>query len=313
MNKKLIPAFLIFALIFTLAACGDVEKNTERDTANNASSYETAAETESADDTTGNTGVSETSGSAETTTEKESPKETAAAATAAKETAPAGTTAPPAQKSAPRFEDLTKEQIFEIFSISLNNVKIAKPGFTRDSIMQVEDIKTSVASSIVSAIQPILFPEKLETVQIGKGEPCDALFSPDGKDYAVRLSPEDIGDIKIEREGENYAITLTMPETVNPNYADSPYAGVFTVITLEDVMRDYVGKIPGATVAIENIKLRYHGCWAKATVNPYGEVIAYDSYVRADINVTDAKYILITGVVLDGVVSTTTGFRDFIW
>lgn len=235
-----------------------------------------------------NTGVVEntTARPQETVTLPEITTSPAENTTAAPVPVPENTTAAPVQKTP---LTMSKAELLEWFNLSLNNVKEGMPGFTRAKQTTVADISLSnqLANTLVSFVKGMLLSEEVETKTAAKGQSCVELMSPDGERYVSQLSMADIKDISVMAQGTGYAVTVTLPDAVNPTKDEGAYAKIFNFITVDDVVNTYAPKV-GATVARNNIKVTYSGCTAKAVISPDGKVESYNTYVTCVVSLKDA-------------------------
>ncbi len=196
------------------------------------------------------------------------------------------TTAPAAQKTP---LEMSKEELLAWFNDSINGVKDGMPGFKRAKLTTVSDIKLSnqAANTLVGFVKGALLSEEVEEKTAVKGQSCAELMSPDGERYVSQLTMADIKDITVTSEGTGYAVTVTLPEAVNPTKTEGAYAKIFNFITVDDVVNTYAPKV-GATVERSNIKVTYSGCTAKAVISPEGRVEAYNTYVTCVMALKDA-------------------------
>ena len=235
-----------------------------------------------------NTGVVEntTAKPQETVTLPEITTSPAENTTAAPVPVPENTTAAPVQKTP---LTMSKAELLEWFNLSLNNVKEGMPGFTRAKQTTVADIVLSnqLANTLVSFVKGMLLSEEVENKTAAKGQSCVELMSPDGERYVSQLSMADIKDISVMAQGTGYAVTVTLPDAVNPTKDEGAYAKIFNFITVDDVVNTYAPKV-GATVARNNIKVTYSGCTAKAVISPDGKIESYNTYVTCVVSLKDA-------------------------
>ena len=184
---------------------------------------------------------------------------------------------------------MSKAELLEWFNLSLNNVKEGMPGFKRAKQTTVADIVLSnqLANTLVSFVKGMLLSEEVEEKTATKGQSCVEIMSPDGERYVSQLSMADVKDISVMAQGTGYAVTVTLPDAVNPTKEEGAYAKIFNFITVNDVVNTYAPKV-GATVARNNIKVTYSGCSAKAVIAPDGKVESYSTYVTCVVSLKDA-------------------------
>jgi len=225
--------------------------------------------------------------------------------------APENTTAAPVQKTP---LTMSKAELLEWFNLSLNNVKEGMPGFKRAKQTTVADISLSnqLANTLVSFVKGMLLSEEVEEKTATKGQSCVEIMSPDGERYVSQLSMADVKDISVMSQGTGYAVTVTLPDAVNPTKDEGAYAKIFNFITVDDVMNTYAPKV-GATVARNNVKVTYSGCTAKAVISPDGKIESYNTYVTCVVSLKDAtvKKGVTINTDVDFTLISTTDYTNF--
>lgn len=227
-------------------------------------------------------------------------------------TASAESTTAPAVTKTPL--EMSKTELLEFFNSNMNGVKENMPGFKRDKLTTVSDIKLSnqLANTLVGFVKGALLSEEVETKNATKGSSCTEIMSPDGERYVSNLLYDDIKSINVTVEGTDYVVTVELPEAKNPTKSSGAYAKVFNFITVDDVVNTYAPKV-GATVARNNIEVNYSGCYAKAKFTPDGKVVSYDTYVKCVISLKDAS--IKKGVTIntdvDITLVSTTNYTNF--
>lgn len=206
---------------------------------------------------------------------------------------------------------MTKEEQLEYFNTCINNVKSDFPGFKRAKLTTVSDIVLSnkAANAFVSVVKDALLSEEVEEKTAQKGSSNMELMSPDGERFVSQLTMSDISDITVTANGDNYIITVFIPDAVNPDKESGSYAKIFNFITVSDVENTYAPKV-GATVAKKDIKVNYSGCYAKAMLSPDGKVLAYETYVTCVMSLKNAQISIISTDV-DITLASTTRYTDF--
>lgn len=186
--------------------------------------------------------------------------------------------------------EMSDAELLEWFNTAVNNVKESMPAFERAKLTTVSDIVLSnqIANSLVSFVKGALLSEETEIKTATKGSSCVEVMSPDGERYVSQLTAADIKDITVTAKGTSYEVTVTLPDKVNPTRDEGAYAKIFNFITVDDVIEVYAPKV-GATVAKNNIKVSYSGCYARALISPDGRVEAYDTYVTCVMSLIDAS------------------------
>lgn len=225
--------------------------------------------------------------------------------------APENTTAAPVVKTP---LTMSKAELLEWFNLSLNNVKEGMPGFKRAKQTTVADISLSnqLANTLVSFVKGMLLSEEVEEKTATKGQSCVEIMSPDGERYVSQLSMADVKDISVMAQGTGYAVTVTLPDAVNPTKDEGAYAKIFNFITVDDVMNTYAPKV-GATVARNNVKVTYSGCTAKAVISPDGKIESYNTYVTCVVSLKDAtvKKGVTINTDVDFTLVSTTDYTNF--
>lgn len=225
--------------------------------------------------------------------------------------APENTTAAPVQKTP---LTMSKAELLDWFNLSLNNVKEGMPGFKRAKQTTVADISLSnqLANTLVSFVKGMLLSEEVEEKTATKGQSCVEIMSPDGERYVSQLSMADVKDISVMAQGTGYAVTVTLPDAVNPTKDEGAYAKIFNFITVDDVMNTYAPKV-GATVARNNVKVTYSGCTAKAVISPDGKIESYNTYVTCVVSLKDAtvKKGVTINTDVDFTLVSTTDYTNF--
>ncbi len=293
--KKLISFALAFVLVFSLASCMKVNI--------------TLPEKELGI----NTGVAEntTARPQETVTLPEITTSPAENTTAAPVPVPENTTSAPVQKTP---LTMTKAELLEWFNLSLNNVKEGMPAFKRAKLTTVSDIKLSnqAANTLIGFVKGALLSEEVEEKTATKGQSCVEIMSPDGERYVSQLTMSDVKDISVMAQGTGYAVTVTLPDAVNPTKDEGAYAKIFNFITVDDVVNTYAPKV-GATVARNNIEVRYSGCTAKAVISADGKIESYNTYVTCVMALKDAtvKKVVTINTDVEITLVSNTDFTDF--
>lgn len=209
---------------------------------------------------------------------------------------------------------MTKQEQLDYFNNNLNNIKSDFPAFKRAKLTTVSDIVLSnkAANTLVGFVKDALLSEEVEEKTAVKGSSNMELMSPDGERFVSQLTLSDISDITVTAQGENYIVTVFIPDAVNPDKESGAYAKIFNFITVNDVVSTYAPKV-GATVEKSNIKVKYSGCYAKAMFSPDGKVIAYETYVTCVMSLIDAsvKKVVTINTDVDITLVSTTRYTEF--
>ncbi len=212
--------------------------------------------------------------------------------------------------------EMSKEELLGWFNHSLNSVKENMPGFKRAKQTTVADIVLSnqLANALVGFVKGMLLSEEVEEKTVEKGQSGVEFMSPDGQSFVSQLTMADVKDISVAAEGTGYAVTVTLPEAVNPIKDEGSYAKIFNFITVDDVVNTYAPKV-GATVDRNNIKVTYSGCTAKAVISADGKVEAYNTYVTCVVSLKDAtiKKGVTINTDVDFTLISTADYTNFVY
>ena len=211
--------------------------------------------------------------------------------------------------------EMSREQLLNYFNSSLNDVKISYPGFKRTKLTTVNDIKlsNSLANQFVSMFKSALLSEDAEEKTASKGSSSEAIanMSPDTERYVSNLMISDIENITLATAGDNYVVTVYLPDAVNPGKDSGAYAKIFNFITVDDVEKTYAPKV-GATVSRNNIEVKYSGCYAKAVISPDGKLQGYETYVTCVMNLKEAKITDFIKTDVEITLASDTQYTDFV-
>ena len=242
------------------------------------------------------------------------PSASVPAASAAPSASVPAATQPGAQAAANPLS-YSKEELVNYFNTSANKIKTGKPSFTKEEQSGVNDIvlSNSLANSLVGVVKGALLDEDLITTPVAKGQDCNAIVSPEGQSYVSTVSAAEIADITIQPAGSGYTMTVTMPEATNPEDSGA-YGKIFQFVSVDDVVNDYAPEV-GATVARENISIRYSGCTATLTVDANGNPTEYATHVSCVITLKDAsiKKGITINTDVDLTLATDTRLSGFGW
>jgi len=180
---------------------------------------------------------------------------------------------------------LNKEELIDYYNAAVNFVREAKPSYTREERLKVNDFKTSIARGAADGlIRPIvknMMPGDPEYTSRKKGEDNVDHFFIEQPVSAVRAS--DVKSITAKKDGANYVITITMGSEVNPERkGNSRYSRVFQIQTRQDVLDKLADG--GLTGDAKNCTLTYRDGKAVVTINEKGQIIRASTgfYVDAD-------------------------------
>jgi len=171
--------------------------------------------------------------------------------------------------------ELSQAEQLAYFNLVVNRVREEKPGFQRRELQQIAGFRSSLmegaVDELINSVVQQLMPAEWKQRGIAAGESNQDLFMNESI-YASALRPEDITFISCKKQGDNWIIELLVKEEINPakglNSAHGRYA---FVATREEVIADLVAA--GMSVRLANLTLRYHNGFARATVNPQGQVV----------------------------------------
>lgn len=183
----------------------------------------------------------------------------------------------------------SKDELVAYFNSCANKIKTNKPSFTKEEQSGVSDIvlSNSLANSLVGVVKDALLDEDVVSTPVAKGQDCNGIVSPEGQSYVSTITSADIADITIQPAGNGYTMTVTMPEATNPEDS-GPYGKIFQFVSVDDVLNDYAPEV-GATVARENITLRYTGSTATLTIDASGNPTEYSTHVNCVVTLKDAS------------------------
>ena len=197
------------------------------------------------------------------------------------------------------------------FNAAVNRIKTGKIGFRKSKLTATEDIVLSntLANSLVSLVKGALLSENAAETDVARGENSDAVMSPYNVPYVSRLTDADVQTIEAVPQNGGYVITVYVKGETNPESAGSICSRIFEFLTVDDVVNTYAPKV-NAEVAREDIEVVYDGCYAKATVDPSGALLEYETYVKATMTLKNARIRIITTDVT-AVLASTTKYTDF--
>ena len=210
-------------------------------------------------------------------------------------------------------DTMSNQELLDFFNSSLNALKANKVGLTRSKLTTIQDLvlSNSLANSLVGMVKGMLFSEETEYASAAKGQSNNDVLSPSGQTFASALTLNDIKSINVQKNGNNYVITVVGVDCANPTSA-SPCAKVFDYLTLDDVMNVYVPKV-GATVARENVSVSFKNSNAVLTVSADGVVSGYETHTYNYLTMKNAsiKKGVTISTDLDVTLYTVTKFYDF--
>lgn len=210
-------------------------------------------------------------------------------------------------------DTMSNQELLDFFNSSLNALKANKVGLTRSKLTTIQDLvlSNSLANSLVGMVKGMLFSEETEYASAAKGQSNNDVLSPSGQTFASALTLNDIKSITVQKNGNNYVITVVGVDCDNPTSA-SPCAKVFDYLTLDDVMNVYVPKV-GATVAREDVGVSFKNSSAVLTVSADGVVSGYETHTYNYLTMKNAsiKKGVTISTDLDVTLYTVTKFYDF--
>jgi len=270
--KRILTLVLALALalcaVVTLAGCNKTPELDPTEPVVNPDDYTTEAIIET------DPPVEETEPPEETTEEEETEPEAAAAAD------------PTA---------MNKEELVAYYNDVVNAARDAKPAYKRVEVLKINSVKTSLAGGILDGLlNPIvknLMPGDPKDTAKKKGESnVDHLFLEQATS-AVKAS--DLSSITAKKSGNNYIITLTLGNEVNPaRMGASKYSRVFQIQTREDVLKDLAEN--GLNAQPNNSKLTYNKGKAVVTINEKGQIVEAHTEFYVDAEAKQAKLSMFT-------------------
>ena len=206
---------------------------------------------------------------------------------------------------------MSPEEQLSYFNIAVNRIKASNAGFTKSKLTATKDItlSNSLANSLVGLVKGALLSEDATVTTVKKGESSNAVMSPYNVPYVSQLTLDDIEGVDVEPSGDGYVITVRVKGETNPEATGSICSRIFEFITVDDVVNVYAPKV-NAEVAREDIEVVFGGCYAKATVDGSGSVVAYETFVQGTMKLKNAKIRIITTDV-EVVLASTTKYTDF--
>ncbi len=237
---------------------------------------------------------------------------TAAPVTLPPETTAAPVTEPPTE--APKTPDMmSADELLAYYNETLNRVKSENLGFNKSKLTSILDLQlsNSAANTLVGFVKGMLLKDTADETSVAKGQSGKDVFSPPGKDYVSILKPEDVTNVKCEKSGNNYVITVNVVGETNPAEGSAMSRG-FDFMTVDDVMNIYAPKV-GATVARENVEVVFSDCYGVLTVGANGQIQSFRTYVKGVMNMKDAsvKKVVTINTDLAVTLASTTDYTNF--
>ncbi|MCL2513333.1 MAG: hypothetical protein FWF08_05485 [Oscillospiraceae bacterium] len=209
--------------------------------------------------------------------------------------------------------DMTKDQLLSYFNECLNRIKTEKPGFTKSSLMKLNDLKISanLPQAMVDAALYKIFKRAPDTVTVEKGSAAEGVMPVVGKNYVSALETGDIKDISValdEANGGNYIITVLIKD---PAGTGSPYDKIFDYMTLNK-MNGYIEQIEDAYVASGSVSLSHYDSRAEIAVDKDGHIMKYTQTINGSAKIKQAELMTFTAD-WEFFGTTEVIFSGFIW
>lgn len=169
---------------------------------------------------------------------------------------------------------LSKNELIQYYNDAINRVRNDRPGYTRTEVLKITGVKTSLlggaADGAINGVLKNQMPGDPSVSQRSKGENnADHFFNPL---QVSNVLPSDVTSISAKKEGDNYVVTLTLGQEINPaTDGFSKYSRMFFIATRQDVLDAL--EINGVTSDVNNTSLTYHDGKSVITVNGEGQII----------------------------------------
>ena len=179
--------------------------------------------------------------------------------------------APPAN-----LNTLSQAEQLEYFNKAVNRVRTERPGYSRTEQLKIESMNfTGVVRAVQGIINNIasnLMPGDLKSNTMAKGQNNQENWMSEGAN-ASSLRTQDITSINSRKDGDNWVIEVRIRDSVNPNKTDSSIARIAAIQTREEILKAITDEGP-IDADPNKATVRYHGGYARVTVNAEGQVIA---------------------------------------
>ncbi|MDR1928102.1 MAG: hypothetical protein LBQ33_05635 [Oscillospiraceae bacterium] len=323
MVSSLLASLLVLAIAAGLVACGGDPAENSTSTATTATTTTTTTEedvavvepvtTETQSDTlpTGTSTVPTAvitlpNGSTVVTTAA-----TRVVTTIAATAAPVGALTPPAN-----LNTLSKAEQLAYFNKVANNVRVAKPGFKRDNLEKIDEIKlsgaASIANGIVASVKDEAMPGEWEYETIKKGSKNGGKFFSDNTN-ASDLKVSDITSITSTKSGTGWKITVKLIQEKNPaKGGKSAHSRVACIATRDEVLKTITDISDLITASENDCVLTYHDGYATLTVNAKGQVTSSECGFQVGAVANNVKISFITTNVT-APQSTVVKCHDFVY
>ena len=169
---------------------------------------------------------------------------------------------------------MNKTQLIQYYNDAINLVRSAKPGYTRNEVLKINNFKTSLLGGaidgLINGVVKNVMPGDPEVESKSKGASNVDHFYHPHQTSAVRES--DVSSITAKKEGANYVITLKLGSETNPAQGGaSKYSRAMFIQTRQEVLDSLSNS--GLTGDVNNVTLTYHDGQSTITVNDKGQII----------------------------------------
>ncbi|MDR3344250.1 MAG: hypothetical protein LBT21_01440 [Oscillospiraceae bacterium] len=220
---------------------------------------------------------------------------------------------------AANLNTLSKAALLAYFNKVANRVRTEKPGFKRDSLNRIDEVKlsgaASAANSLVEMVKKRLMPGEWEYETIAKGKANGGKFLSDNTN-ASDLRESDITGITAVKTGANWTITAKIKQEDNPAKGlASAQARVNCIATRDEILQQITDISSAISAEVSNATLTYHTGFATIVVNAKGQVVSSDCGFQVKANVKDVKLKVLFTITTDVEAPQTSNVKchDFVW
>jgi len=218
--------------------------------------------------------------------------------------------APPAN-----LNTLSKAEQLDYFNKVANNVRTAKPGFTKEFAKIISDMKfTGIVRAAQGLIDDVVAgltgAEDPETIAKGNGN--DGKFLSEITPF--KLESNDVTSISSAKSGDNWVMTVKIKSETNPaKPTGSANARAYAIASRQEVLDEITGFSNAISANVNDASLLYNGGTINLTVNAKGQVIAADYKFLVDATANNVKLISIISTNVTARMTTTCKYYNFVW
>ncbi len=278
--KKLIALLSATAILFSFAACG-AEEEENITSATNETTVSEKEETQVVTEVvTNEEGKTEVVTKFEEVTTVLSEDEDVTSTTSAKSDVPQ-----------------TKSEIVEYCNKALNRVKVANPGYTKRTLMDVNDDTSAFPDWIVNIVR------KDETSTMSKGKNNIDDFPVNGETWASKLRAQDVESATLKQNGTTCEILIKIGTEKNPGKGTlSRHGRIMSVIDAAEAKQ--------MLAVLKSIDMTYHDSYALVKIDSTtGNVIYAKFEGTADLDVD----ISLLGQFHVKNITKSSEFTKFVW